>query len=66
MMPAVLANVLGLPAVTVPVTLSDYGLPLGVQFVARFSEEGRLLQLARQLEEARPWFDRLPAWVTEG
>jgi amidase len=42
------------------------GLPLGVQFVARIGEEDRLLQLAHQLETARPWFAKLPAWVTQG
>jgi Asp-tRNA(Asn)/Glu-tRNA(Gln) amidotransferase A subunit family amidase len=40
-------------------------LPLSNQFVARFNEEDRLLQLAAQLETARPWFTRLPAWVTQ-
>jgi Asp-tRNA(Asn)/Glu-tRNA(Gln) amidotransferase A subunit family amidase len=56
MMPAVLANVLGLPAVTVPVTLSEDGLPLGVQLVGRPYEDELLLDLAVRLEEARgPW-----------
>jgi amidase len=35
MMPAVLANVLGLPALAVPVGQSAEGLPLGVQLVGR-------------------------------
>jgi len=51
---------------SVPLHWTADGLPLGVQFVARFGEEDRLLQVATQLETARPWFTRLPAWVTQG
>ena len=56
MMPAVVANVLGLPAVTVPIGLSREGLPIGVQLMGRPFEDELLLDLAVRLEQARgPW-----------
>jgi Asp-tRNA(Asn)/Glu-tRNA(Gln) amidotransferase A subunit family amidase len=53
MMPAVLANVLGLPAVTIPIAVSEEGLPVGVQLTGRPYEDELLLDLAVRLEEAR-------------
>ena len=50
-----LANLTGQPAMSVPVHLSEEGLPLGVQVMAQKGEEHRLLQLAFQLEQTDLW-----------
>lgn len=63
LMPAVLPNVLGLPAVTVPLALSREGLPIGVQLVGRPYEDELLLDLAVRLEEWRGPFPAPPLTV---
>jgi len=50
-----LFNSSGNPAMTLPLATSSAGLPLGVQFVARFGDEATLFRLASQLETAHPW-----------
>lgn len=61
-----LSNLTGTPSMSVPLYWTPDGLPLGVQFVGPFGSEDRLLQVARQLEEAQPWFNRLPALARAG
>lgn len=50
-----LQNVSGAPAISLPLGFSSNGLPLGVQFGAAFGHEKELLELAFELEEAKPW-----------
>ncbi|MSQ84177.1 MAG: amidase [Myxococcales bacterium] len=56
-----LFNQTGQPAVSLPLHTSPTGLPIGVQLSAGFGQEGLLLRLAAQLEEAQPWIERRPS-----
>ncbi len=49
------ANVTGLPAMSVPWGLLDDGLPAAVQFMADMGDEETLLSLAAQVKQAQPW-----------
>ena len=53
-------NVSGLPAISLPLHWSADGLPCGVQFIASHANDALLFRLAARLEEAQPWFERLP------
>ena len=53
-------NATGQPGISLPLHWSEDGLPIGVQLVAPFGREDVLIRVAAQLEQARPWVDRLP------
>jgi amidase len=56
-----LFNHTGQPALSLPLHQSSDGLPIGMQFVARFGREDVLLRLGAILEQALPWKNRIPA-----
>jgi aspartyl-tRNA(Asn)/glutamyl-tRNA(Gln) amidotransferase subunit A len=46
------ANLAGLPAISLPCGFDRAGLPIGLQLIAGVLQEGRLLQVAHQYEQA--------------
>ena len=54
-------NEVGMPGISVPAGLDHEGLPIGAQLHAKWSREDLLLQVAGQIERARPeWFGAVP------
>ena len=58
---APLANMTGQPSMTVPLHWSKDNLPVGVMFNGRMNDEATLFRLAAQLEQAQPWFNKVPS-----
>jgi amidase len=50
-----LQNVTGDPAISLPLAQSVDGMPVGMMLAADIGQEALLLELAYELEEARPW-----------
>lgn len=59
---AALANLIGAPAVSVPMGLSGAGLPMGLQIVGKASSDAAVLRLARAYERAAGWNLRPPGF----
>jgi amidase len=55
-----LFNITGSPSVSLPLAQSQAKMPIGIQLAANFGDEATLVRIARDLEGALPWKDRIP------
>ncbi|GGL95927.1 glutamyl-tRNA(Gln) amidotransferase subunit A [Pseudomonas asuensis] len=53
------ANLAGVPGLSMPAGFVD-GLPVGVQLLAPYFQEGRLLNIAHQFQKATDWHTKAP------
>lgn len=53
-------NYSGQPSLSLPLEMSENGLPIGMMFTAKFADEATLFRLAGQLEKEAPWAGRRP------
>jgi amidase len=58
--PLVIANLTGRAAMSVPLWIDAEGLPFGIHLLGTAGGEATLLQLATELERARPWHQLWP------
>ncbi len=59
-------NMTGQPSISLPLSWSAQGVPIGSMFTAAFGQEALLFRLASELEQARPWKHRWPAIARDG
>ena len=57
------ASLAGLPGMSVPAGFGGCGLPVGLQLMANYFQEGTLLHAAHALQQATDWHRRAPAGV---
>ncbi len=55
-----LMNVSGAASMSVPLGWSTSGLPIGIMFSGKRGDDGKLYELAYELEQAAPWIDNIP------
>lgn len=54
-------NLTGHPAISIPCGFTESGLPVGLQLVAPWYGEARLLHIAAAIQHIKPWTGRRPA-----
>ncbi|MBK1689874.1 Asp-tRNA(Asn)/Glu-tRNA(Gln) amidotransferase subunit GatA [Rubrivivax gelatinosus] len=57
------ASLAGLPGMSVPAGTGAHGLPVGLQLIGNYFDEGRLLHAAHALQQATDFHTRAPAGI---
>jgi aspartyl-tRNA(Asn)/glutamyl-tRNA(Gln) amidotransferase subunit A len=55
------ASLAGLPGMSVPAGFGEGSMPVGLQLIGNYFQEGALLHTAHALQRATDWHDRKPA-----
>jgi aspartyl-tRNA(Asn)/glutamyl-tRNA(Gln) amidotransferase subunit A len=58
-------NMLGLPAIALPVGFDDRGLPVGLQVIGRRGRDRDLIALASRIQENSDWHARVPDAIAD-
>ncbi|MEO8281490.1 MAG: Asp-tRNA(Asn)/Glu-tRNA(Gln) amidotransferase subunit GatA [Ideonella sp.] len=54
------ASLAGLPGMSLPVGFGEHGMPVGLQLIGNYFDEGRLLHSAHAFQNATDWHQRAP------
>ena len=57
------ASLAGLPGMSVPVSPGEGGMPVGLQLIGNYFQEGQLLHTAHALQQATDWHQQAPAGI---
>ena len=57
------ASLAGLPGMSVPAGFGAGGMPVGLQLIGNYLQEGRLLSVAHRLQQATDWHTQKPAGI---
>ena len=55
------ASLAGLPGMSLPAGFGAHGMPVGLQLIGNYFDEGRLLHAAHALQQATDWHTQAPA-----
>ena len=50
----------GLPGMSAPCGFGDGGMPIGLQIIGNYFDEGRMLAVAHQYQQVTDWHTRRP------